>query len=711
MAINKTASQLINEAKSKIINLNTTEGLKKLQDEAPKVPERKGKHTENYLYQALDNAEKCIQLLPDLEKSTEAAVKVIESNKDKDKHWQIKINYLLDALKVAQETYPLFAEEAKRRRALIQDVEKRGAWALERQKCKEDTLYWFENYAWTTDPRTVGIWALPFTLYGFQKELLEELEAYIFTLKSSLRIEKSRDMGISWEISAILYKHFALPKSGAFQALIGSLGADECDKIGDPSSVFEKIRIQARLQPLGLLPKGMSPDFPYMKAVNPEDGSSITGEAGGANFGRSGRFTCILLDEISAWEQDVAAITACQQSSPCKIYNSTARGTGNEFARMKGTIATVTLHWTKHPHKSVDWYEYQKLDMNSAVRVAQELDIDYSASQPNKVYSDWNEVQHVVTKSEVMRALPNHVDRLGNFKIPFGNNVVMGEDVGQTPEHAHVLIWFEVLKEGTFTVDGIDLSGCVLAYREMVTPTRSTPRMTAKAIKEAESSNLESSMIYERYISQEALTERDIYEDEYGLNYKHWSPDYNVGISRVRDYLEVTNLHEPHPFREYTRIKRFPDAEPIVGRPHIYFVSEDKQAELLYDKALSRYTISPAEDSDGFSRTRFEFPIYHYPSSEFGKEVKKMRPKKALDDSMDLVRCVATESFAPINPLYKEEAFENYLPQQLKNANILATPVNELGMIFLQRIKEKEEFDKQELGYSRREQVWNRITR
>lgn len=669
------------------------------------------KHTAEELLKALETAKDCESVIPSEEKRIRKLIEALKKNKENDPNWLVRVQYHEHNLEVMKKTYPLFAEEARRREDKILSISRKNAWNAEKEKCTEDTLYWFDNYAWTADPRKSGIWALPFMLYPFQRECIIWLEELIFIKQASGLIEKSRDLGLSWLISALFYKHWQHSREGAFHALIGSITSDECDTVGDPSSIFEKIRLQARLQPLGLLPKDWDCKIPYMKAINPENGSTITGSTSNADFGRSGRYKVILFDEFSAFEQDTAAMTASSQSSPCKIYNSTARGTGNEFYRLahSGTVEKKTFHWTQHPYKNKSWYEYQKLEMSES-QVAQELDINYHASQPNKVYYNYNEPVHVVTKSEVMRALPSFRDGRGNFVIPVGHSAIMGEDVGQTQEHAHVMLWAVILRDGTKTVDGIDMSGAVLFYRELVQEPHSPPRVWANSIKEAESL-LETRMITNRYISHEAATEVEIYADEYNLYFTQWKPDYNLGISRVRDYLELFHLHEPHPFREHTRQKKFPDGKPFMGRPYIYFVVDDEQGELFYDRASKRYYVAAPRDSKGFIRTRTEFPAYHYPSSELGKEIKKMRPKKKDDDAMDVIRCLASECFKPIQIKSKEEMLEDYLPDQLKLDNIKDIPRENLGMAFLQREFEKKmarkaQIEKETFNY--RQYIWNK---
>lgn len=672
--------------------------LKILDAEAAKDKEEVSDTGDIMLLQALEDLMDASKRLPAEEARVREAIAELERDKEEDKYWKIRADYLESYLETIKTTYPFFEQIARERKDRYFELKKTGRWAQERELCKADTMHWFKYWAWTADPRVTGFgWALPFVPYPFQEDAINWLENLIFVKRSSGLVEKSRDMGFSWLIVSLLYKHWQ-HGDGTFQALVGSMTIDDVDTVGNPSSLFEKLRIQGALQPEGLIPRGWDRQIPYLKCVNPETKASIIGESCNPRFGRSGRYKLILLDEFSAVEQDTEALTACSQSSPCKIYNSTVRGMGNEYAQLRfsGTVPVKTYHWKEHPHKDDRWYEFQKLDMNDDTRVAQELDIDYTASTPNRVYPDYNEIYHVVTKSEVMSALPQFRDHRGQFQIPLGHSIAMGEDVSMGDGCAHVLLWMATLKENTVTVDGIDLSGSVLVYREEVMPPKSTPRKTAQRINEVESIT-EKRMIMDRLISHEAKTEREIYEDEHGLAFRHWETDYNKGISRVRDYLEVQAKHEPHPFRDATRDELWGDKAPqIMGRPKIFLVVDDEQGDLMFDPATKRYHVRKPKDNKGMGRLRAEFPVYHYATVELGKEVNKMRPKKTFDDAMDVLRCVASTMFAPIRQMSTQEKSLLALPEGLRSDTIMGMRPQEQEVAWSQQQQFLREFQEQE---------------
>src|SRR5690606_12859439 len=86
--------------------------------------------------------------------------------------------------------------------------------------------------------------------------------------------EKSRDSGMSW-LAMAWSIHKWLYEDG-FSAGFGSRKADLVDKIGNPSSIFEKGRILIRYLPKFFLPKGFKEQdhLTYMRFINPVNGAT-----------------------------------------------------------------------------------------------------------------------------------------------------------------------------------------------------------------------------------------------------------------------------------------------------------------------------------------------------------------------------------------------------------------------------------------------------
>lgn len=139
-----------------------------------------------------------------------------------------------------------------------------------------------------------------------------------------------------------------------------------------------------------LLPKEFRPvgyvqriHSPFMRILNPQNGSSIIGEAGD-NIGRGARTSIYICDEAAFFDRPEVIDAALSQTSNCKIYVSTPNGAGNPFYRkaMGGVIPKFTFLWTEDPRKDEAWYQKQVQSLDPVI-LAQEIDINYEASVTN----------------------------------------------------------------------------------------------------------------------------------------------------------------------------------------------------------------------------------------------------------------------------------------------------------------------------------------
>lgn len=583
-------------------------------------------------------------------------------------------------------------KEAARRRRHLDKLDTIENQKRELATCARNMEYWFNNYAWIVDPRSSVLYAFPFELFKVQRDTIKWIDELIFVDRTNGLIDKSRDMGVTWLIITMFVYYWLFPKEGTqFHALITSYREDEVDKSGVPGTIFEKIRQQIRLLPSWMLPKGFKADehMTHMKIVNPENGSSITGTTANAETGRSGRFSVIFFDEFASIKDDISSATAASQSSDTCIFVSTPKGKLNHFSELRfgGNIPVKSLSWKEHPFKDHRWYSGQKLKMSKEM-IAQELDIDYDASQPGKVYQV-NEVYHVITKSDFMREIAGSVtlDQINEgkrrFRIPKDWWLGRDHDWGSSDsngEHANLTYWFARAKVGTRTqTHNIDISGAVFVYRELLMPPHSTVRQVANKVKSLQAPDNEQDRMQVELMSHEATSERDTYEQEHQLYYKIWDTDYNSGIAQVRDYLEIQYLHQPHPFRKVQKGK------PLVkGRPMIYFIVDDDQGECYFDEYTNKWQVRPGKDERGLSRIRAEIGVYHYAASEAGKPVKKQRPVKQFDDAMDCLRCMAV-TFPPVAQYTMEEQVEKSLPRSLRTEEALKATPEDRAMIWLTR--------------------------
>lgn len=282
--------------------------------------------------------------------------------------------------------------------------------ATEWERCAGDVVYWVNAYVKTYDPRLLpGNPLIPFTLFPKQAEFLLWLQEREQAQEDGLA-EKSRDVGFTWLCAADAL-HGWLFRPGCAIGF-GSRKLELVDKLGDPSTIFEKIRIALRALPEWMLPAGFKwkEHDNFARLINPATGATITGE-GGDDIGRGGRSTKYYIDEAAFLAHPDLTERALSQTTRCRIWVSTPNGPGNAFARKRfsGRVPVFTFHWKEDPRKNVyevrdalgqvletgcgyaptppeggcvwyPWYEAEKARLNDPVTVAQEIDIDYTAS-------------------------------------------------------------------------------------------------------------------------------------------------------------------------------------------------------------------------------------------------------------------------------------------------------------------------------------------
>lgn len=248
----------------------------------------------------------------------------------------------------------------------------------------------------TTDPRNAGTATpvkMPLVLFQRQDDLVRYLLACIKAEAPGL-IEKCRDMGATWVCCAFSVWLWIFWPGAAIGW--GSRKSDLVDRLGDPGSIFEKIRtLIANLPPL-FWPAGWNPKvhMGYMKVINPATGATITGEAGD-NIGRGGRTLVYFKDESAHYQQAESIEAALSENTRVPIDLSSVKGMGNVFHRRREAGAEWTgkivpdrtqvfiMDWSDHPAKSQAWYDRKKAQMQSdglGHIFAQEIDRDYAAS-------------------------------------------------------------------------------------------------------------------------------------------------------------------------------------------------------------------------------------------------------------------------------------------------------------------------------------------
>lgn len=258
-------------------------------------------------------------------------------------------------------------------------------------------IEWIEDWCITYDPRAVEPLPkiMPFILFDRQKDFVNFLMRCLEDKESGLA-EKARDMGLTWLCAAFSTWLWLFRPGSAIGW--GSRKAELVDKIGDPSSIFEKIRMILRYLPGFMMPRKfvMNLHANHMRIINPANGSVMTGETGD-NIGRGGRTTIYFKDESAHYERPEQIEAALGDNTDVQIDISSVHGTANVFYRRrmageiwepgkvmeKGTTRIFIFDWRDNPLKTQEWYDNRrkKAEAEGLLHIfAQEVDRDYSSS-------------------------------------------------------------------------------------------------------------------------------------------------------------------------------------------------------------------------------------------------------------------------------------------------------------------------------------------
>jgi hypothetical protein len=324
----------------------------------------------------------------------------------------------------------VFAERERRYKKLVNNpVLQKGA----REYYSTRPIEFIEHWGITYDPRNAGSdlpATMPFIMFPRQHDLILFLQGCLENQESGL-IEKSRDMGATWVNCA--YTWWLYLFSPGVAVGWGSRKEFLVDRIGDPDSIFEKIRLLIRYTPNFFLPAGFSrrEHMSYMKILNPETGATITGEAGD-NIGRGGRKKVYFKDESAHYGRPELIEAALGDNTNCQIDFSSVNGTANIFYRRRqagtiwepgkeiesGKVRVMIMDWRDHPAKDQAWHDRRrgKAEAEGLLTLFnQEVERDYAAS-----------VEGVIIPSKWIRSA---IDAHKKLNIEITGSKIAGLDV------------------------------------------------------------------------------------------------------------------------------------------------------------------------------------------------------------------------------------------------------------------------------------------
>lgn len=291
------------------------------------------------------------------------------------------------------------------------------------EKWSEFIMHWLDTY----DPRRDELKWLPFVLFDKQVDFLDFLAACFKDEESGL-VEKARDMGATWLSVAFTACAWLFVKDVAIGW--GSRKQELVDRLGDLSSIFEKLRQIIYRMPAVFLPRGFDrgKHANFMKLINPENGATVIGEVGD-NIGRGGRTKMYFKDESAHYEHPEAIQAALDDNTRIQIDISSVNGLGNVYHRKReagiewpsrepGYTRVFIFDWSDHPEKTQEWYDKRraKAEREGMTHLfAQEVERNYSAALVGTIIP----MEWIITardahlKIEGMRGGPRH----GGFDV------------------------------------------------------------------------------------------------------------------------------------------------------------------------------------------------------------------------------------------------------------------------------------------------------
>jgi len=276
-------------------------------------------------------------------------------------------------------------EEARHemvRRAQLIDAASRGAQlrGVLLEAARRDVVAFFRDWVWTYDPRMMDPWPkrMPMALWPKQEEFLRWAVELVRTGDNGL-LKKARDIGATWMVAGLGVWYWLFTPDAAIT--YGSRKEDLVDKLGDPKTIFSKIRDILRFLPVWMLPPGYAPEHDnFCRILNPHNSSTLTGEAGD-NMGRGGRSLLYFPDEFAFIPHAQSVDAAINDNARTVLYLSTSNGNGTLFYQkeQEGLLPMFRFHWSDDPRKDAAW-KAKKLDEVSPVTFAREHDMDDAAA-------------------------------------------------------------------------------------------------------------------------------------------------------------------------------------------------------------------------------------------------------------------------------------------------------------------------------------------
>jgi len=238
-------------------------------------------------------------------------------------------------------------------------------------RCGKKPEYFIHTYAKITHPMK-GL--IPFHLYPFQSQLLEDFEDHRFNV-----ILKARQLGISTVTAAYVAWMMMFHREKNVLVI--------ATKFSTAANLVKKVKAIIKALPAWL--KISTVDIDNRTSFVLSNGSQIKASSTSGDAGRSEALSLLVIDEaahVEGLEELWMGLYPTLSTGGRCIALSTPNGVGNWFhktyteseSRLNDFYPTK-LPWAKHPDRDQEWFEKETRNM-SRREIAQELECNFNMS-------------------------------------------------------------------------------------------------------------------------------------------------------------------------------------------------------------------------------------------------------------------------------------------------------------------------------------------
>jgi hypothetical protein len=238
-------------------------------------------------------------------------------------------------------------------------------------RCGKKPEYFIHTYAKITHPQK-GL--IPFHLYNFQSQLLEDFEDHRFNV-----ILKARQLGISTVTAA--YVAWLMMFHREKNVLVIAT------KFNTAANLVKKVKAIIKNLPPWLRISNV--DIDNRTSFVLSNGSQIKASSTSGDAGRSEALSLLVIDEaahVEGLEELWMGLYPTLSTGGRCIALSTPNGVGNWFHKIyteseskSNDFYPTKLPWDKHPDRNSEWFEKETRNM-SRREIAQELECNFNMS-------------------------------------------------------------------------------------------------------------------------------------------------------------------------------------------------------------------------------------------------------------------------------------------------------------------------------------------